>query len=69
MGRQKINSITFADCGKSFDFNTEEIEWTKLDDMGVRSTNPKTKQAGLIEEFECPYCCKANRLAFEQYIA
>lgn len=66
MGRQIINDIECCKCHKQFDVATEDIEWERLNDMGVCEVAPKTKQEGLLQKVTCPYCGKKNNIAYEQ---
>lgn len=53
---QKINSITCPKCGKSFDVNTENIEWEHMGDKGETESDSSLHDYGLFQKIVCPHC-------------
>lgn len=54
MGRQVINSIKCAKCGREFDVATEDLEWEHAEEMEAGDTKSGYPETGIMQQIECP---------------
>lgn len=54
MGRQLINNIKCAKCGREFGVATEDLEWEHALESEAGDTKSGYPETGIMQKIECP---------------
>ena len=54
MGREVINKIKCAKCGREFDVATEDLEWEHAVESEAGDTKSGYPETGIMQKIECP---------------
>lgn len=64
MGRQVINKIKCAKCGRMFDVATEDLEWEHAVEMEAGDSKSGYPETGIMQNIDCPHCGKPNTIVY-----
>ena len=65
MGRQVINKIKCAKCGRMFDVATEDLEWEHAVEMEAGDSKSGYPETGIMQKIECPHCKNENTIVYK----
>ena len=65
MGRQVINKIKCAKCGRMFDVATEDLEWEHAVEMEAGDSKSGYPETGIMQKIECPHRKNENTIVYK----